>query len=233
MPVITQFPEVDVRRPQPFRPPGTAGDILDVATAEVDNGRPIVVREICRTLGLTPGAPYSHFHSATQIDNLVVFNGLLELAGHLASAVVGMSEPRERLVAVCHAYREWALQHPSRFAYIFPPGGREIEPSVSERVIDASRAMAVPGASAMADGWAQGTFVAPGPGPAVEVLSIPGIVELDVDQSRVANAIWAAVHGALIMEMAIGVHDGWDARRGVFDWHVTAQIVAHLERPRN
>ena len=62
------------------------------------------------------------------------------------------------------------------------------------------------------------------PGPHTAALSIPGVVSLTSDETRVANALWITTHGAVVLELAIGIHDGWESNDEMFDWIVTSNI---------
>lgn len=58
---------------------------------------------------------------------------------------------------------------------------------------------------------------------------IDGVVSLDSDETREANALWIMVHGAVVIELSIGTHDGWDDGTPVFDWLIESHISAHLD----
>lgn len=219
------FPEeIAFLNPMPLVPGATAGAILDAATDAVNLGKPIVMRELCRNLSLTPGAPYSHFESAAHLESVVAYNGLLELAGTMLDSVAHISDPRARLIAASQEYRLWALRHPAMFGFLFPTAGRQIDSPHARHVVSATQAVSVAPVLALRDGWDSGVFVPPGPGPHTAALSIPGVVSLTSDETRVANALWITTHGAVVLELAIGIHDGWESNDEMFDWIVTSNI---------
>ena len=232
MALIFDPPKINYLDPQPFYPSGTAGQILQSAIESAEAGDPIVMREICRHLDLTPGAPYSHYESSEHLESVVAYTGLLTLAKWMTDSTRELSDPRERLVATCWAYREWAHKHRSWFGFILPTSGRTDESAFAEHVQSASLAIAIPAARAMRDGWDTGKFATPTSGPTVFPLDIPGVVSLNVDESRTANALWITVHGAVVIELAVGIHDGWDLETPMFDWLLEAHINAHIaQRP--
>lgn len=222
---LIDFPqEIDYLRPSLIRPPSTAGEILDAATEAIMGGNKIVLREICRRLSLTPGAPYSHYENASHLECVVTYNGLLELAESMLSVVRGLADPLMRLTAASDQYRTWALQHPSLFGFLFPSSGRRPESPYWSRVMQASQAVATPMVLALRDGWDSNLFIPASPGPSAEALNIPGLVALSPDETRVANALWIATHGTVVLELAIGVHDGWEKGNAMFEWIVTSNI---------
>lgn len=229
MALITTPPEISYLAPTPFDPGGTAGQILDLATAAATEGRPIVIREICRELSLAPGAPYSHFENSAHLESVVVYNGLLSMAAWITEKTQDVEEPRQRLLAACRAYRSWALSQPSLFSFVLPTSGRHDQSPFAPHVMQASRALSVPSTLALRAGWDSGIFRAPGAGPVAHALQVPGVVSLSPHESRVANAIWVTVHGAVVLELAFGIHDGWDEEDTMFEWLVASQIRAHLE----
>ena len=222
---VIDFPEeIDFLHPSPIRPPSTAGEILDAATEAINSGKQVVLREICRRLSLTPGAPYSHYENAAHLECVVTYNGLLDLAGSMLSVVNNLADPLTRLTSASAQYRTWALQHPSLFGFLFPASGRRSESPHWSRVMQASQAVAIPIVLALRDGWDSRLFQPAAPGPAVEPLIIPGLVSLSADETRVANALWIATHGTVVLELAIGVHDGWDEGNAMFEWIVISNI---------
>lgn len=225
---ISEPPAIDYRDPRPFHPTGTAGRILQLATEAAEHGRPIIIREICRQLSLTPGAPYSHFSNSAHLESVVAYNGLLTMASAITAHSPTSGDPYDRLLAACRAYRVWALSNRPMFGFVFPTAGRPDDTPFARHVILASQAIAVPASTALRDGWDSGRFTSPTPGPPAHPLEVPGVVSLDTDESRVANSLWITVHGAVVIELAMGTHDGWSPVDPMFDWIVTSQISAHL-----
>ena len=232
MPQVLDPPEINYLDPRPFLPSGTAGQILELATQAISEGRDVGIREICRQLSLTPGAPYSHFESSAHLESVVAYNGLLSMAREINSRTPEAGDPRDRLIAASRAYRNWALANPAMFGFILPTTGRRDLPPFAEHVLHASRALAVPATRALRDGWDTGQFVQAPSGPEVYPLDLPGVVSLNADETRIANALWVTTHGAVVLELAIGTHDGWKSVDPMFDWLITAQLSAHLD-PRD
>ena len=87
MALIFDPPKINYLDPQPFYPSGTAGQILQSAIESAEAGEPIVMREICRQLDLTPGAPYSHYESSEHLESVVAYTGLLTLAKWMTDSI--------------------------------------------------------------------------------------------------------------------------------------------------
>ena len=232
MPWISEPPTVDFLDPRPFFPDGTAGLLVEAATREVAAGRPVIVREICRQLSLTPGAPYSHFENSAHLESVVTYNGLLSMASEIAAQTPNEGNPRERLKIACRAYRNWALSNSFLFGFIFPTTARREVTPFDGHVTLASRTIAIPSIRALRDGWDGKQFDQPASGPPAEPFVIPGIVSLSADETRVANALWVTTHGAVVLELAIGIHDGWSPVDPMFDWLIDSHISAHLQPNR-
>ena len=118
---------------QPINPPdptrrerhraATRQEILDTARAQIgEQGAPALsLRAIARQMGLTAPALYRYFRDRDAlVTGLIVaaFNALAD-----AMAAAGAARPQapvgDRLLAMCLAYREWALAHPQDYLLIF------------------------------------------------------------------------------------------------------------------
>lgn len=229
MPQILEPPDIDYLDPRPFLPAGTAGQIIELATRAISEGRTVGIREICRQLSLTPGAPYSHFESSAHLESIVAYNALLTMAREINSRTPKVGDPRARLVSASRAYRNWALANPELFGFILPTTGRDDRSPFARHVQLASRAIAVPAIRALRDGWDSHQFVQAPSGPEAFPFDLPGIVSLSPDETRIANALWITTHGAIVLELAIGTHDGWDSVDPMFDWLIASQISAYLD----
>lgn len=229
---ILEPPVINYLDPKPFQPTGMAGQILELATQAISEGRAIVIREICRKLSLTPGAPYSHFESSDHLESVVTYNGLLGMACEINLRTPLNGDPHVRLIEASRAYRNWALANPTMFGFILPTAGRRDPSPFAKHVLRASRALAVPATRALRDGWDSGQFVRAPSGAQAYPFDLPGVVALNTDETRIANALWATTHGAVVLELAIGTHDGWDPVDPMFDWLITTQISTHLDPSR-
>ncbi|WP_432138150.1 MULTISPECIES: TetR/AcrR family transcriptional regulator [unclassified Streptomyces] len=71
--------------------------------------------ELARRLGVRTASLYSHVKSAHDLKTRIALRALEELADRVSNAVAGRAG-REALTAFADAYRDYALQHPGRFA---------------------------------------------------------------------------------------------------------------------
>jgi len=91
----------------------------------------LTLRAIAREMGMTPPALYRYFASHDEIVAALVADILDEITDTVAGAGSDGTEPLDRLVAACRAFRSWSLAHPREFQLIFassvdgPPAGYE------------------------------------------------------------------------------------------------------------
>lgn len=76
------------------------------------------LRAVSRELGMVSSALYRYFPSRDGLLTALIVDSYAALAAALRSADGG-GAPRERWVAVCHALRDWAVQHPHEYALIY------------------------------------------------------------------------------------------------------------------
>lgn len=101
----------------------TTGEIKQTARRLlVDDGPDaLTLRAIAREMGWTAPALYRYFGSHEELVAAVCTDILDELTATLSVArdSVARSEPVERLIAACRAFRRWSLEHPREFQLIF------------------------------------------------------------------------------------------------------------------
>jgi AcrR family transcriptional regulator len=81
---------------------------------------------LAERLGVRQPSLYKHVSSLENLRRSMSVRAKLELAEKLAYAAVGRSSS-DALVAVAHAYRSWAKQHPGRYALVNRAGRRDDE----------------------------------------------------------------------------------------------------------
>lgn len=98
-------------------------EIVSAATELLDetgDERAITLRSVARRVGIAAPSIYPHFADQPAIMFAVVakeFNGLEEA---LRAAVDAAGDaPRDRLLAVCHTYLDYAREHPGRYRTMF------------------------------------------------------------------------------------------------------------------
>jgi AcrR family transcriptional regulator len=107
-----------------------AVEILD----EEGDERAITLRSVARRIGIAAPSIYPHFPDQPAIMLAVVRREFDRLTAVLrAAAETGGEDPRQRLLAVCHAYLDLAQTHPERYRTMF--GGLWIAPALGESSI--------------------------------------------------------------------------------------------------
>jgi len=76
------------------------------------------LRAVSRELGMVSSALYRYFPSRDDLLTALIVDSYAALAAALRSADRGTT-PRARWVAVCHALRDWAVQHPHEYSLIY------------------------------------------------------------------------------------------------------------------
>jgi AcrR family transcriptional regulator len=95
--------------------------LLDAAEALLPQSGPeaLTLREVARHAGVSHGAPYHHFESRDALLAAVAERGFSGLGEAMAGAAGATA--RDRLIAVCEAYVDFAAGHPTRFRLMFGP----------------------------------------------------------------------------------------------------------------
>ncbi|MBT0771390.1 TetR/AcrR family transcriptional regulator [Kineosporia sp. J2-2] len=87
---------------------------------ELGDERGLTLRAIARQAGIAAPSIYKHFPDQPAIMLAVVRSAFAELGQALTTALDGAgADPRRRLEAICHAYLEFARQHPQRYRTMF------------------------------------------------------------------------------------------------------------------
>lgn len=93
-----------------------AVELLD----EEGDERAITLRSVARRIGIAAPSIYPHFPDQPAIMLAVVRQEFDRLsAGLRAAAETGGEDPKQRLLAVCHAYLDLAQTHPERYRTMF------------------------------------------------------------------------------------------------------------------
>jgi AcrR family transcriptional regulator len=93
-----------------------AVEILD----EEGDERAVTLRSVARRIGIAAPSIYPHFPDQPAIMLAVVRQEYDRLAAELRTAAeAGGQDPRQRLLAVCHAYLDLAQNHPERYRTMF------------------------------------------------------------------------------------------------------------------
>ncbi|MFD5625010.1 TetR/AcrR family transcriptional regulator [Streptomyces sp. NPDC127072] len=80
----------------------------------------VTLRSVARRVGIAAPSIYRHFPDQPAIMLAVVRNAFAELDEQLRAAVYAAGDaPRERLLALCRSYLEFAQAHPGRYRTMF------------------------------------------------------------------------------------------------------------------
>jgi AcrR family transcriptional regulator len=126
-----------IERPQRRRNPRgqgqrLRGELIDAATAllaELGDADRLSIRAVARRAGVTPPSIYRHFEDKQSLVLAALEEGFGEFNRFLAEAEATASNPCEALSRRCHAYVEFARQHPGHYRVLFStkvpvPSGR-------------------------------------------------------------------------------------------------------------
>lgn len=152
------------------------------------------LRRLAAAAGTSTNAIYALFGSKPELVAAVVAEGLSSFGAAQAAALDPRRDSREDAVALGHAYRDWALDHPALYMVMF--GGRTV---LKDRT--APGAAPVPGITPLVS--------------AVERLVADGVVDGD-SVPEVAWTIWSVAHGMVSLEIAEGMPRRVE-RRVVYD----------------
>ncbi|MFC0509072.1 TetR/AcrR family transcriptional regulator [Micromonospora costi] len=97
---------------------GVTAERLTAAAAELADEvgfENVTVSALARRFGVKDASLYSHIRNARDLRGRVAALALTELADRVAAALAGRAG-REALVAFANAYRDYARQHPGRYA---------------------------------------------------------------------------------------------------------------------
>ena len=120
------------------------------------------LRAVARELGMASSAVYRYFRSRDELLTALIVDSYLALAATLSAADRGRT-PRARWLAVCHALRGWAIDHPYEYALLYGtpvPGYRAPQDTVEP----AARVLLLP-LGILIDAAETGTLDAEGAGP--------------------------------------------------------------------
>ncbi|MFL6125701.1 TetR/AcrR family transcriptional regulator [Actinophytocola sp.] len=88
---------------------------------ETDGIGAVSLRQVARTAGVSPGAPYHHFPDRAALLTALADEGFHRLADTLTEAHGGAPTPLEALKAMLNAYVEFARANPAYFRLMFRP----------------------------------------------------------------------------------------------------------------
>ncbi|GGK89840.1 TetR/AcrR family transcriptional regulator [Nocardia jinanensis] len=140
----------------------------------------VTLRSVARRAGIAAPSIYRHFPDQPAIMLAVVRKAFAELDEQLRAAVDAAGpEPREKLLAVCHGYLEFARLRPGRYRTMF---GGLWSPDLNESSVTENDVATLGGASMRLLGTALENCVADG-------------CATSTDPAADAVALWLGLHG--------------------------------------
>jgi AcrR family transcriptional regulator len=164
------------------------------------------LRAIARDLGMVSSAVYRYVASRDELLTLLLVDAYSELADAVDRARASEASWRDRMRAMAHAAREWAVEHPASWALLYGspvPGYR----APAERTVGPGTRVVGALFDAVADGMAAGdiskTEVAVAQSLASDFDGVREEFDFSGDDSAVAKCflLWAGLIGAISMEV--------------------------------
>lgn len=155
-------------------------DATEALLAERGSMEAVSIRVIAARVGVTPPAIYLHFPDKDRLFYAVCRRGFEEMAGRLEPILASPGSARERLRAMGRAFFEYGLENPHQYRILFdgsPPA------SLPEGELDGD----------------PGRRVYAGLLGLVAEAQRAGDVRADLDPAALASAMWAAVHGGVLL----------------------------------
>jgi AcrR family transcriptional regulator len=197
-------------------------EIKDVARQHLarDGAAALSLRAVARELGMASSAIYRYFPSRDELLTALIIDAYeaVGTAAEAADAACARDDFDGRWLAVCHAVRNWALEHPHEYALIYGspvPGYR----APQETIGPATRLTKVLG-QILHDAAAAGTRAPPDPAPPpAEVLA---------DAARLREAAFPGVpEDLLVRGLIVRTHLFGAISLELFGHH--ANVVEHDE----
>jgi AcrR family transcriptional regulator len=108
---------------------------------DADGAHGLSLASVGKAVGMTPPALYHYFASREALLDALVTTGYTDLGTAVETAARDAADgpAPERLAAIAHAWRRWALDHPRRYSMLFTGSRREtVDPLESVSTISAS-----------------------------------------------------------------------------------------------
>ena len=128
-PPLAKTPSAGTRRrttrppaPKPYHHGDLRRVLIDAALQLVGEGGPdaVSVREAARRAGVSPGAPFRHFHSRDALMNAVAEEAQRRFRAEIEAALAGApaGNPLGQFRCLGLAYLRWAMKNPTHFEII-------------------------------------------------------------------------------------------------------------------
>jgi AcrR family transcriptional regulator len=198
------------------------------------------LRAVAREVGMVSSAVYRYVASRDELLTLLLVDAYSDLADAVDRARAAASPPsswRDDIGAIAHAVRDWALEHPARWALLYGSPVPGYHAPAEQTVAPGTRVVRV-FFEAVADGITAGDIASTNNLAAQPLSSDYGRVReefgFDGDDAVVAKCflLWAAVVGAISLEVFGGYGaDTLTQPRAVFDAQLGLLLELFAQRP--
>ena len=185
----------------------TVDEIVQAALELVDVGgaHGLSLASVGKAMGMTPPALYHYFASREALLDTLVLAGYTDLGTAVeAAARAAADRPApQRLSAIAHAWRRWALDHPRRYSMLFTGSRREtVDPLESVSTISQSMLALVTTLQAVAAGAGRsGDSLVLDEDLARWGRSLGVPADTEPAALRLALSTWYRVHGLVSLEI--------------------------------
>lgn len=168
------------------------------------------LRAIARELGITAPAIYNYFPRLEDLITALIVDAFNDLADAMeaADAAVASERPYDHIMALCLAYREWAMSHPTIFQLLYGnpiPGYHAPE----ELTIPLARRPFLGIFRWFLRAYQTGELIIPAEYPAVPASIAEGIaawrrssgIEMPDKLLALLMSGWARIHGMVLLEL--------------------------------
>lgn len=150
----------------------------------------VTMRRLAGELGVGTMTPYRYFDNKEEIITAVRTRGLHRFSEALENALASPGDGRTRSRAVRDAYIAFARQNTATYRLMFEyPETRQDDPAYRQAHERMWRTIAAH----------------------VDVMIAEGTVAADADAPIIGHQIWASLHGAVMLEIAGMLPEGFDA----------------------
>ncbi len=188
------------------------GRLLQTAAHLVaENGAGSVsMRRLASAAGTSTTAVYSLFGGRPALFAALHAAAFADFGAAQHTAPIS-DEPAQDLMALAHAYRDWALSHPQLYAVMFAGAlGNHLPPDLDPQLaLDTMRPLENASARFIASGRA-----------------VP-----DASTARLSIALWSAVHGFVSLELLQFLDPDATAGRQSYTWAMSALLRGWTAQP--
>lgn len=175
------------------------------------SGGDLSLRAVAREIQMTPSAIYRYFESRQDLMESLAQDAFESVSATLSDSLrTHAASPQVvRVVATCHAYRDWCLAHPAEFALIFRADGSTApgSPKWSSLAVEHYR---IPFELFLPElgEWELPDSVDPGVRAEIVELLRSLAPELDLTWAHASAliSVWSAIHGYVCLELFGHLH---------------------------